>query len=62
MLNEGLDEFLGILKAKNKVDGKRPQSCLEFAFWRAAELRAGGYLDMKQSSQEMANDNGFNCI
>ena len=38
----GLNEFVEILKTRKGLDGKRPQSDLEYAFWRSVESRAGG--------------------
>ena len=52
LILEGLREFMVILKASNKLEGKRPQSDLEYALWKAVESRAGGKLDMKNSGKE----------
>ena len=59
LILEGLKDFTVILKERNKLNGKRPQSDLEYALWRAVESRAGGKLDMKTSGKEQTNGKGM---
>ena len=59
LIIEGLREFTVILKTSNKLEGKRPQSDLEYALWKAVESRAGGKLDMKNSGKEQMNGKGM---
>ena len=49
LILQGLKELRDVLKAKHALDGKRPQSSLEFALWMAVESQAGGTLDTKNS-------------
>ena len=37
LIIEGLREFTVILKTSNKLEGKRPQSDLAYALWKAVE-------------------------
>ena len=37
LILEGSREFMAIRKASNKLEGKRPQSDLEYAIWKAVE-------------------------
>ena len=62
LILQGLKEFQDVLKAKNALDGKRPQSSLEFALWKAVESRAGGKLDTKNSGKEQTNGKGMNSM
>ena len=62
LLLAGLKEFQEVLKARKSVEGKRPKSSLEYAFWKAVESRAGGKLDMKGSGKEQTNGKGMNCM
>jgi hypothetical protein len=58
----GLNEFQEVLKARKTLEGKRPQSALEYAFWKSVESRAGGKLDTKNSGKEQTNGKGMNCM
>ena len=48
----GLSEFREILKTTKSLDGKRPPSDLEYAFWKSVKSGAGGKLDTKNSGKE----------
>jgi len=58
----GLSEFVEILKPRKILDGKRPQSDLEYAFWKSVESRAGVKLDTNNSGKEQTNSQGMNCM
>ena len=48
----GLSEFQEILKTTKSLEGKKPQSDLEYAFWKSVESRAGGKLGTNNSGKE----------
>jgi len=58
----GLNEFQEVLNSRKTLQGKRPQSALEYAFWKSVEARAGGKLDTKNSGKEQTNRKGMNCM
>jgi len=62
LILEGLKECQDILKSKNKLDGKRPQSSLECTFWKSVGSCAGGKVDPNNSVKEQTDGKGMNCM
>ena len=58
----GLSEFQEILKTREYLEWKRPQSDLEHEFWKSVESRAGSKLDTKNSGTGQTNGKGMNCM
>jgi len=62
LIIRGLNEFQEVLKDGETLEGKRPQSDLEYAFWKCVESRAGGKLDTKNSGNEQTNGKSMSCM